>query len=174
MDGLPPDLLAIIRVFAPVFSARVWQRAQVLLIGAILTPGRRTVAAVLRVMGLSDERRFKNYHRVLSRARWSGLATSRLLLGLLIKAFVPTGRIVMGLDDTIERRWGRRIEGRGIYRDAVRSSRAHVVKASGLRWLSVMVLVPIAWASRVWALPFLTLLCPSQRYYQRKRLRIVI
>lgn len=167
MDGLPPDVLEIIRVFAPLFSERVWQRAQVLLIGAILTPGQRTVAAVLRVMGLSDERRFKNYHRVLSRARWSGLATSRVLLGLLIKPFVPTGRVVMGLDDTIERRWGRRIQARGIYRDPVRSSREHFVKASGLRWLSLMVLAPLHWAGRVWALPFLTLLCPSERYYQR-------
>lgn len=167
MHGLPSDVLAIIRVFAPVFTERVWQRAQVLLIGAILTPGRRTVAAVLRVMGLREERRFKNYHRVLSRARWSGLATSRILLGLLIKVFAPTGRLVIGMDDTIERRWGRRIQARGIYRDPVRSSREHFVKASGLRWLSLMALVPITWAGRVWALPFLTLLCPSARYYQR-------
>jgi hypothetical protein len=167
MDGLPPDVLLIIRVFAPLFTERVWQRAQVLLIGAILTPGQRTVAAVLRVMGLSDEGRFKNYHRVLSRARWSGLATSGMLLGLLIKTFAPTGRLVMGLDDTIERRWGRKISARGIYRDPVRSSQGHFVKASGLRWLSLMVLVPIPGAGRVWALPFLTLLCPSERYYQR-------
>jgi hypothetical protein len=87
MGGLSLDVLSIIKVFAPLFSKRVWQRAQVLLIGAILTPGRRTVAAVLRVMGLSEERRFKNYHRVLSRTRWSGLACSRLLLGLLIQTF---------------------------------------------------------------------------------------
>jgi hypothetical protein len=118
-------------------------------------------------MGLSDERRFKNYHRVLSRARWSGLATSRQLARGLVTTWIPTGRIVLGIDDTIERRWGRRIQARGIYRDPVRSSRAHVVKASGLRWLSLMMLVPIAWAGRVWALPCLTLLCPSKRYYQR-------
>ncbi|WP_026596123.1 IS701 family transposase [Methylohalobius crimeensis] len=169
MGGLPPDVLSIIKVFAPLFSKRVWQRAQVLLIGAILTPGRRTVAAVLRVMGLGEERRFKNYHRVLSRARWSGLASSRLLLGLLIQAFAWQGPLVMGLDDTIERRWGRKIGARGIYRDPVRSSRGHFVKASGLRWLSLMLLVPIPWAHRVWALPFLTSLCPSERYYRRYR-----
>jgi hypothetical protein len=167
MDSLPPDVFTMIRVFAPVFTKRVWQRAQVLLIGAILTPGQRTVAAVLRVMGLSDEKGFKNYHRVLSRARWSGLATSRMLLKLLVKTFAPRGRLVVGIDDTIERRWGRQISARGIYRDPVRSSRAHFVKASGLRWLSLMLLVPMAWAGRVWALPFLTPLCPSEGYYQR-------
>jgi len=169
MGGLPHDVLSIIKVFAPLFSKRVWQRAQVLLIGAILTPGRRTVAAVLRVMGLSEERRFKNYHRVLSRTRWSGLACSRLLLGLLIQAFAWQGPLVMGLDDTIERRWGRKIAARGIYRDPVRSTRGHFVKASGLRWLSLMLLVPIPWSHRIWALPFLTLLCPSERYYQHYR-----
>ena len=166
MSGLPPDILAIIELFAPLFTESVWQRARTLLIGAILTPGRRTVASVLRVMGLSEERRYKNYHRVLSRARWSGLAGSRLLLGWLVSHFVPEGPLVMGIDDTIERRWGGKIRARGIYRDPVRSSRSHFVKVSGLRWLSVMLLVPIPWANRVWALPFLTSLCPSKRYYE--------
>lgn len=166
MSGLPPDVLAIIELFAPLFTESVWRRARTLLIGAILTPGCRTVASALRVMGLSEEKRFKNYHRVLSRARWSGLASSRLLLGVLIGLFAPSGPIVIGIDDTIERRWGPKIRARGIYRDPVRSSRGHFVKASGLRWLSVMLLVPIPWAARVWALPFLTPLCPSKRYYE--------
>lgn len=165
MGPRPPDVRTIIEVFRPLFSARVWPHVQLRLVGSLLTVGRRTVTAVLRTMGLSGERRFKTYHRVLSRARWSGLATSRVLLGLLITRFVPTGPLVMGLDDTIERRWGRRITARGIYRDPVRSSRAYLIKVSGLRWLSLMLLTPIPWAGRVWALPFLTLLCPSERYY---------
>jgi hypothetical protein len=161
----PPDVRTIIEVFRPLFSERVWPHVQLLLVGALLTVGRRTVTGVLRTMGLSGERRFKTYHRVLSRARWSGLATSRVLLDLLVKTFVPTGPLVMGLDDTIERRWGPKIATRGIYRDPVRSSRGHMIKVSGLRWLSLMLLTPIPWAGRVWALPFLTLLCPSERYY---------
>ncbi|MGG6265271.1 hypothetical protein ACQ4M3_13675 [Leptolyngbya sp. AN03gr2] len=75
--------------------------------------------------------------------------------------FAPAGVLVLGIDDTIERRWGQRIAARGIYRDPVRSSRSHMVKASGLRWLSLMLLVPIPWANRVWALPFLTVLSPA-------------
>lgn len=70
----------------------------------------------------------------------------------------------MGLDDPIERRKGKRIKAKGIYRDPVRSSHGHVVKASGLRWLSLMLLGEIPWAQRVWALPFLTALAPSERY----------
>ena len=104
-----------------------------------------------------------NYHRVLNRAAWSPRAASRLLLGLLIAAFVPVGPVVLGIDDTIERRRGKRIGARGIYRDPVRSSHGHFVKASGLRWLSLMLLAPIPWAGRVWALPFLTALAPSER-----------
>ena len=162
------DYLSLIQIFAPHFSKLVWQHAQVLLIGAVLVPGRRTVTAVLRMMGLSDERQFQAYHRVLNRAVWSSWALSRTLLGLLVKTFVPRGPIVCGLDDTIERRRGAQIKAKGIYRDPVRSSHSHVVKASGLRWLSLMLLAPIPWAKRTWALPFLTCLAPSERFYEMK------
>jgi len=145
------------------FVHRTWRHARVLLIGAILAPGRRTVASVLRMTGRSRERRFVNYHRVLSRAAWEPRAGARVLLGLLIGAFAPSGPVVMALDDTIERRRGKRITAKGIYRDPVRSSDAHFVKASGLRWMSLMLLAPIPWARRVWALPFLTALVPSER-----------
>jgi len=142
-----------------------------LVLGAILAPGQRTVASVLRVMGLSRETHFQNYHRVLNRAVWSSLDAAHLLLGLLVATFVPSGTIVFGLDDTIERRRGAKIKAKGIYRDPVRSSHSHFVKASGLRWLSLMLLAPIPWAERVWALPFLTALTPSERYDQTQRYR---
>ena len=168
MQTLPNEYTTILSSFARLFSKRVWRYAQALLIGAILTPGQRTVAATLRILGLDDDRHFQNYHRVLNRAQWSNLEMSELLLAWLIKTFVPTGRIFMGLDDTIERRRGAKIKAKGIYRDPVRSSHSHFVKASGLRWLSLMLLTPIPWAERVWALPFLTALCPSERYYERR------
>jgi hypothetical protein len=138
-----------------------------MVIGAVLAPGKRTVTSVLRIMGLSREKHFQNYHRILNRASWSSLEISRVLLNLLLQTFVPKGPIVMGLDDTIERRRGAKIKAKGIYRDPVRSSQSHFVKASGLRWLSLMLLAPIPWAKRVWALPFLTVLSPSERYYQK-------
>jgi hypothetical protein len=138
------------------------------MMGAILSPAERTVTAVLRVMGLSWEKHFQNYHRVLNRAVWSSLEASRILLGLLISTFAFSGPVIMGLDDTIERRRGAKIKAKGIYRDPVRSSHSHFVKASGLRWLSLMLLAPIPWAKRIWALPFLTVLAPSERYYKGK------
>jgi DDE superfamily endonuclease len=164
MLRLPARFAGVILCFAPLFRQRSWRHAQVLLIGAILVPGQRTVTSILRIGGLCRERRFANYHRVLNRAAWSGRAAARVLLGLLLDAFVPTGPVLLGLDDTIERRRGKRIGAKGIYRDPVRSSKGHFVKASGLRWLSLMLLVPISWAGRVWALPFLTALAPSERY----------
>ena len=168
MLTLPDEYSTPISAFAPVFSKRVWEHVQVLLVGAMLAPGKRTVTAVLRVMGLSADRHFQNYHRVLSRAVWSGLEASRLLVVLLVNAFAPAGPVVMGLDDTIERRRGAKIKAKGIYRDPVRSSHSHMVKASGLRWLSLMLLATVPWAQHVWALPFLTALAPSERYYEMR------
>jgi hypothetical protein len=133
-----------------------------------LTPNQRTVTAVLRVMGLSRDKHFQNYHRVLNRAVWSSREVSRVLLNLLVATFALIGPVILGLDDTIERRRGAKIKAKGIYRDPVRSSHGHFVKASGLRWLSLMLLAPIPWAHRVWALPFLTALAPSERYYQTR------
>jgi hypothetical protein len=170
MLTLPTEYITILEAFACVFTKRIWLHAQILLMGAILAPGQRTVTAILRIMGLSAEKHFQNFHRVLNRAVWSSREASRLLLGLLVATFAFWGPVVMGLDDTIERRRGAKIKAKGIYRDPVRSSHSHFVKASGLRWLSLMLLAPIPWAKRVWALPFLTVLAPSARYYQgRKR-----
>jgi len=166
MNLLPKEFLPIILPFATLFSKPVWESALVLLVGAILAPGKRTISAVLRVMGLQNEPHFQTYHRVLNRAVWSSRQASRILLLLLVQCFAPSGVLVMGIDDTIERRWGKRIAARGIYRDPVRSSDSHFVKTSGLRWLSLMLLVHIPWAERVWALPFFTVLAPSERYHQ--------
>lgn len=166
MRNLPRAIIPLLRQFELLFSERVWEWAKILLVGAILAPGKRTVTAALRVMGLSDEAQFQNYHRVLNRAVWSPRAASRILLRLLVSVFVPPDApIVLGLDDHIERRRGAKIKAKGIYRDPVRSSRSFFVKTSGLRWLSLMLLAPIPWAQRVWALPFLTVLAPSERYH---------
>jgi hypothetical protein len=141
----------------------------VLLVGAILTPGQRTVSAALRVMGLSGEAQFQNYHRVLNRAVWCSRSLSERLLRQVVTTFVPAeAPIVLGLDDHIERRRGEQIAAKGIYRDAVRSSKSFFVKTSGLRWVSMMVLAKIPWIGRVWALPFLTVLAPSERYHQER------
>src|SRR4029453_6624519 len=167
MLSLPIAFSSAIGVFAPVFSRPVWQHVKVLMTGAVLAPGQRTVTAILRLMGLSAAPHFQTYHRVLNRAVWSPLYASQLLLRLFVAVFVPRGVVLFGLDDTIERRRGDHITAKGIYRDPVRSSHAHMVKASGLRWLGCMLLTPIAWANRVWALPCLTVLCPSERFYEQ-------
>jgi hypothetical protein len=151
--------------FAPLFSKNVFQHVQVLVAGAILAPGRRTVSSALRAMGLDQHKRFHRYHRVLSRASWSSQEVGRVLLGLLVEAFVSEGApLVVGIDETLERRYGKKIAARGIYRDPVRSTHENFVKSSGLRWVCVMLLVEVPWASRVWALPFLSALAPSERY----------
>src|SRR5437763_15562881 len=120
METLPREIIRVLRPFEAVFSERVWDWVTVLLVGAILAPGQRTVAAALRVMGLSDERQYQNYHRVLNRASWSSRAVSGLLVRELVRVFVAEDApLVLGLDDTIERRWGAQVAARGISRDPV-------------------------------------------------------
>lgn len=170
MPSLPAEMIVLLAPFVQLFSERIWLHAQVLVLGAILTPGKRTVTSGLRVLGLSGERRFTNYHRVLNRAQWSALQASKILLGLIVVLLVPPGAaIVLGADDTVERRSGRKIKAKGCYRDAVRSSKKHVIRCFGLKWVALMVLVPVPWARRVWALPFLTALCwPTHSPHQRR------
>ena len=170
MLTLPDAILPVLIPFATLFRSPTWQKAQVLLVGAILSPGRRTVASALRVMGLSGDRNYARYHHVLNRAAWSPLQVSRVLLRLLIQHLDQgDGPLVFGIDETLERRRGPQISALGVYRDAVRSSHSYMVKASGLRWVTLMWLGRIPWAGRHWALPVLTALAPSERFYRQRR-----
>lgn len=165
---IPTEIMQILNPFAPAFSSRIWDLVQILLVGAILTPGKRTVSAVLRTMGLSEEKQFQNYHRVLNRAVWSGLQVSQILLGLLVSALVSEGMpLIIGADETLERRKGKQIKAKGVFRDAVRSSKTYLVHSYGLRWVSMMLIVPVPWSQRRWALPFLTVLAPSEKTNQQ-------
>jgi hypothetical protein len=141
------------------------------MIGAILAPGKRTVTATLRAMGLAQRTDFSKYHQVMNRTSWSMFKASRILLTLLFSAFGSGRPLVFGIDETLERRWGKKIQAKGIYRDAVRSSHSHFVKCSGLRWISLMWLAPVPWAGCTWALPVLTALAPSERYCQQRGMR---
>jgi hypothetical protein len=141
----------------------------VLLRGSLLARGKRTVTACLRVVGLGDERHFQNYHRVLNRAKWDTFRAAQILLGLLVLLLPADGALVIGADDTIERRKGAQIKELGCYRDAVRSTKKHLVKCFGLKWLSLMLLIKLPWSERVWALPFLTVLCRAQRAGQPRK-----
>ncbi|MBO0800818.1 MAG: transposase [Blastocatellia bacterium] len=164
MRTLSADLLSLIVVFQPLFTKPTWENAKALLLGVLLQRGKRTVAACLRVIGLGDEEHFQNYHRVLNRAKWSALDGARILLGLIILVFASALQetIVLAGDDTIERRRGKMIKQAGCYRDPVRSGKNHIVKCFGLKWVSLAVIVKLPWATRPWALPFLTALCPAQ------------
>lgn len=165
MQAIPAEGSAIILRFSSLFSKKVFEHVKVLLLGTLLTIGNHTVCAALRFMGLKDEQRFHKYHRVLNRVKWSTLNASRILLQFLLKYFSRNEEpLVFGIDETIERRRGEMIKAKGIYHDAVRSSHSHFVKCSGLRWMSMMLLCKVKWTNRIWALPFLTALAPSERY----------
>ena len=169
LSPLPLRLLSWLAGLSELFTRPTWQNVLLLVAGAILAPGKRTVTAALRILGREQEDDYPIYHGVLNRAVWSSRAVAGWLLRLLVATFVGAdATVVISIDDTIERRWGRKISARGIYRDPVRSSKGHFVKTSGLRWLSAQLLVHVPWAGRIMGLPFLTVLAPSARFYADK------
>jgi len=168
MPTFPSEFQCVILPYLHLFSRRVFAHVQLLVLGALLAPGKRTVTAALRIVGLGQQPGWHKYHRVLSRAKWSARTARRVLLGQVVDALLPAGPLVLGLDETLERRWGPRITARGLYGDAVRGSEAQVVKSSGLRWLSRCLLAPLPWAARVWALPVLTVLAPCAGWAQAR------
>ena len=157
------EIITVLAAFASQFTQPTWKNLQTLFVGAILCRGPRRVSSVLRVMGLANEVNFSKYHRVLSHARWNGLALSKILLGLLIQILPNSWAVLIAVDETLERRKGKKIKAKGIYRDAVRSSQSKVITSFGLKWESMMLIVPLPWCTRPWALPFLTVLSPSKK-----------
>ena len=171
MPFLPDVILSLLAHFADVFTVPTWRYAQTLLIGAIICNGKRTVSSALRAMGLALEKRFERYHRVLSKAKWNEFALSKILLGLLIKLLSHGAPIIIAMDETIERRRGKKISTKGCYRDACRSSQSLVIKCFGLKWQCATLIIKLPWSNRCWALPFMTVLCPSKKHDEQNGLR---
>ena len=164
MPSPSPEIIQLLSVFSIAFTAPTFQKALVLIFGTILAPGRRTVTAALRMMGLGADPHYSKYHRVLNRDRWSPWVVSRILLSLIILFFVPPGvPLLLVIDETLERRRGQKIKYKGWFRDPIRSSATHVVTTLGLRWVCLAVLVPVPWSKRVWLLPFMTILAPGEK-----------
>jgi hypothetical protein len=170
--SLSAPILAVLREFESAFSPSVWQRVQVLIVGTILARGRRTVTAVLRCAGLSEEAHFSSYHQVLNRARWSALELGRRLLQLLVKSFVAAGgALTFVIDETLERRWGRHIKKRGHYRDPLASSKKRSVAVMGLRWIVLTLVITPPWTKRSWALPIMSVPAPTPEVSKRLKQR---
>ena len=163
MPSLPCGIAIVLNTFSALFTLPTWKHVQVLLTGAILCQGDRRVSSILRVMGLSQEKRFEKYHRVFNRAKWNGMTGAKILLGLLLQLLPASLPILIVVDDTIERRRGKKIKAKGCYRDAVRSTEKVVVKCFGLKWVCLMLIVSLPWCQRPWALPFMTILAPSKK-----------
>jgi len=171
MPILSPEIIQLLAPLALAMTAATYRNALVLLCGAILAPGRRTVCSALRVQGLG-EANFSKYHRVLSRAHWSPMLVSRLLLALMVRTFVAPGEpLVIIVDETLERRRGSQIAYKGWFRDGVRSTARQVVLSMGIRWCCLCLLARVPWSPRPWALPFLLVPVLSEKACQKWRKR---
>jgi hypothetical protein len=164
MPSPSPDIIQLLSMFSVAFAAPTFKKAMVLIFGTILAPGRRTVTAALRMVGLGEASNYGKYHAVLNRDRWSPWVVSRILLGLIILFFVPPGApLLLVIDETLERRRGKQIKYKGWFRDPILSTTKHVVTTLGLRWICLAVLVPVPWSKRIWSLPFMTVLAPGEK-----------
>lgn len=168
---LPEPILTVLERFRPEFCRPTWGRVLGLITGTLLARGRRTVSSALRAIGRPEQPGWQRFHDIFARASWSPLRLARRLLGLLIATFAPSGGLVMIIDETLERRRGRKITKRSHHRDAVASSKKMTVVASGLRWVVTALAVPIPWAGRLWALPFLSQLAPSEKTDTKQKRR---
>ncbi len=171
MDSLSRNILSVLLPFSTLFSKPSWEKALTLLLGTLLCTGKRTVCSALRAMGLCDEAGFSKYHHLLNRAKWSSLEAARILFFMLLAFVRKQSPIVLFIDETLERRKGVKIKAKGYYRDAVRSSRSQVVKASGLKWLVMALSVRLPFIPRALALPFLTILQYSKKYDEKRQRR---
>lgn len=164
MPFLPEVIISLLAAFGVCFTKPTWEHVQTLLIGAILCNGKRTITSCLRVMGLSNEKHFDRYHHVLNRAVWSGLQASKILLWLLILLLPKGFPIIILMDETLERRKGKKIKAKGCYRDSCRSTKSLVIRAFGLKWQCATIVIPMPWSNRQWSLPFMTVLCQPNKF----------
>jgi hypothetical protein len=171
---MPPSgpIVAILETFRSEFTAPTWTKVVLLVWGTILARGRRTVTAALRQMGLDHDTDFSKYHHVFNRAVWSPLRLACRLTCLLVQTFFLADRHwTFVIDETLERRWGRRIRIRGHYRDPLASSKERSVAASGIRWIVLALLVTPPWSTKPWALPVLSLPSPTPQVSAQLRRR---
>jgi hypothetical protein len=168
MLSLPKEA-QFLEQFRAVFGEPTFRRVLLLCVGAIVADGRRTVSRLLWVVRALTAGHSSSYHRVFSRSKWSALAGARVLAGLVVAA-AGEGPLRLAVDDTTEQRRGDRVYGKGTHRDAVRSSRSHVVHLFGLKWVILAVLVNFPFSTRPWALPVLVALYrPKQLDAQERR-----
>jgi hypothetical protein len=161
MRTIPEFAQPVLGLLAPAFSSPTYQRFLVLLLAAILTTGRRTVANLLRTAAGLAKGDASSFHRVLSLRRWSTLALARILARFLLDHWVPAGPVLLAGDDTVAEHRGAKVYGKGCHRDPVRSTHSYTAFRWGHKWVVLAILVQFPFATRAWALPVLSALYHS-------------
>jgi hypothetical protein len=166
---LPPEALPLLAALAPAFTQPTYRRFVTLLLAAVLTTGRRTVANLLRTLGGLAPGHRTGYQRVLSRAPWSALNLGCALAGFLLAHLVPDGVVVLVGDDTVDGHPGKKVYGKARHRDPVRSTHSLTAWRYGHKWVVLAVLVHFPFATRPWALPILVDLYRSKEDDRRRK-----
>lgn len=160
MTNLPTTMIQSLAIFLPLFSQPTYQSFLFLFHAHVLCKGRRTITEMLKRMDLRQIKNYSKYHDFFSKAKWSALNGSKILL-LKLVSLTPAA-VTFSFDTTMERRKGPKIKGLGIQRDAVRSTKGRKVLVPGLNWLVCAIHIQLPWSKNKWALPVLTILMPPE------------
>lgn len=161
MCRIPSGTRSVLRDWSVEFSESVWPRFQMLMFAAIVCVGRHTICRLLRVAGTLADGHWCNYHRVLSKRRWSSWNLARVLAQQVVERFFPRGTIPICGDDTVTGHPGRKVYGKARHRDAVRSTHSYTAWRWGHKWVVLAILVQLPGLNRPWALPVLCALYRS-------------
>src|SRR5262245_15794213 len=165
---LPNEVQPLLLALAPAFTAPTFPRFSLLMVAAVLTMGRRTVANLLRTLGPLSQGHPTSYQRIFSAASWSGIHLGILLTGFLLDHVLPDGVVRLVGDDTVDGHKGKKVYGKARHRDPVRSTRTYTAWRYGHKWVVLAVLVPFPFATRPWALPILVDLYRSAEDNRRR------
>ena len=157
---LPDFAVPVLSMFQPAFSTPTYHRFLVLVLGALLTTGRRTITNILRTVRHQAQGHVSSYHRVFSQRRWSAWALARMLITFLLDHVVPPGPVLLAGDDTVTEHPGPHVFGKGRHRDGVRSTHSYTAYRWGHKWVVLSVLVKLPFAITALGAPCLGRLVP--------------
>lgn len=155
---LPRPARLLCESLAHAFTTATALRFALLLVAALLTVGRHTVANLLRTLGPLVPGDSSSYRRVFSQRRWSSWHLARLLTGWIVERLAPDGPLRLAGDDTVDEHRGAKVYGKGRHRDPVRSTHSYTAFRWGHKWVVLAVLVRLPFCRRLWALPILVAL----------------
>lgn len=167
MDATITTWMSLVEYFLPIFTRPTREIFIRLTMGWILCTARRTITGILPFADPLGIRAHDAYHRFLPDGRWKMSGLWKTLAMILVHCFCRNGTITLALDDTLFHRSGRKVEGAGYWRDAVRSTKAKIVYAWGLNLVVLTLQIQPPWGGEPLGLPI------NMRLHRKKKASLI-